>query len=118
MDEEYQGKVKWTCPLCEKPFESYIRNFLSRGPARCDCGSKVSLEVNVRKKASELGNIDICHIDDDRQEGKVRGVCQSLLKFSFEIFFPVVRQGVTARRGDEWLNKQKKTQNRVRRHPL
>ena len=85
VDEEYQGKVKWTCPLCEKPFESYIRNFLSRGPARCDCGSKVSLEVNVRKKASELGNIDICHIDDDRQEGKVRGVCH-VCKKPFEVF--------------------------------
>ena len=83
VDEDYQGKVHGSCSLCEKPFEAFIRNFLSRGLAHCDCGPKVSREAKVRKKATEFG-VDIFHVDDERQ-GKVQGACQGCNK-PFDVY--------------------------------
>ena len=77
-------QARCTCALCEKPFEAFIRTFLSRGCARCDCGGKVALTDTVRKKAEEFGGLEIFHVDDHR-EGKVQGACL-VCKKPFDVF--------------------------------
>ena len=84
VDEDHAGKVYGFCALCEKPFEAFIRTFLSRGCVRCDCGGKVALTDTVRKKADEFGGLEIFHVDDHR-EGKVQGACL-VCKKPFDVF--------------------------------
>ena len=85
VDPEYEGRVQGKCGRCGKPFDVYIRTFLSRGPNRCGCQEeKVGVQELVLRKAREVGKLKVVHVDSDRT-GKVRGACEACGK-EFDVF--------------------------------
>ena len=85
IDKHYDGRVQGSCAVCNKPFDVFIRTFLSRGPTKCDCkAAKLTIGDRVREKAAEMGNLEILNTDGNHQ-GKVQGRCLRCQK-SFDVY--------------------------------